>query len=64
MDSRVNIEKMIAKEKVISVIKSCVSFEHYINAKTYLELFFNRFNDKEAYDDLSDFWKTSFEKTN
>jgi len=62
MNDNKNMEKSLAKEKVIKVIKSCVSLEHSINAKKYLDLFFNKFQDKETYRELWDFWKKSTNK--
>ena len=62
MVNKENIEKSIAKEKAINVIKSCVSFEHFINAKKYLDLFFRKFQDKDIYRELCDFWKSSTKK--
>jgi|Laugrespbdmm15sd_2_1035082.scaffolds.fasta_scaffold547146_1 hypothetical protein len=40
------------KEKAEAIIKSCITCEHLITAKPYLELFLKQFGDIEGYEEL------------
>lgn len=52
-EKEITPEQIAATEKAIAVIESCTTCEHFVNAVTYIELFKNQFEDKEAYDELN-----------
>jgi len=52
-----NQEQILAEKKAIAIIKSCTTTQHFDIARTYLELFHNRYNDIAAYTRLWMLWK-------
>jgi hypothetical protein len=47
-----DIKYILAKNKAISVIKSCETYEHYDAALTYISLYLILFDDNEGYEEL------------
>jgi hypothetical protein len=54
-----NKEQIIAEQKVVAVIKSCITTQQFESASIYLDLFYRQFRDIAVYTRLWNFWKTS-----
>jgi len=54
-----NREQIVAEQKAIAVIKSCVTTQQFESARIYLDLFNAQFRDITAYTRLWKLWKTS-----
>lgn len=54
-----NREQNLAEEKAEAVIKSCITTQHFDNARVYLDLFHKQYQDAVAYTRLWSLWKKS-----
>lgn len=60
-----NQEELIkAKEKAINVIKSCKTYDHVINAISYVNLFYKKFEDRNSYEELIQLYKNKLIRLN
>lgn len=57
-----SIEQIAAENKAVDIINSCEVCDHFDNAKSFVELFHQNFNDEEVYKELLDLIKVKKEE--
>ena len=47
-----SIEQIAAEKKAVDIINSCEVCDHFDNAESFVELFYQNFNDEDMYKEL------------